>query len=179
MSVVLNASAVCSETPDPTFCPANLPAPPAQAICSLIYAGERIATDLAEIAAVAKQLVSKYRWVLMLCCACCADESIGAGEGRRRLCFRRNALSRHQPLVPLIHPSYLALPSCRSGVYKESGFPHEVVSDLTCRKWQVQGGSPCTVLACCTIHWVARRGVVVCRPGLLQVADAGQSAKAE
>ena len=33
-----------------------------QAICSLIYAGERIATDLAEIAAVAKQLVGKYRW---------------------------------------------------------------------------------------------------------------------
>lgn len=49
--------------------------PPAQAICSLIYAGERIATDLAEIAAVAKQLVSKYRWVLMLYRACCADES--------------------------------------------------------------------------------------------------------
>lgn len=32
-----------------------------QAICSLIYAGERIATDLAEIAAVAKQLVGKYK----------------------------------------------------------------------------------------------------------------------
>lgn len=26
----------------------------------------------------------------------------------------------------------------RSAVYKEAGFPHEVVSDLTCRKWQVR-----------------------------------------
>jgi hypothetical protein len=62
----------------------EIPPDMVEAICSLIYAGERIATDLAEIAAVAKQLISKY-----------------------------------------------------SGVYKESGFPHEVVSDLTCRKWQV------------------------------------------
>lgn len=27
-----------------------------------------------------------------------------------------------------------------SAVYKEAGFPHEVVSDLTCRKWQVGWG---------------------------------------
>lgn len=42
------------------------PRPPAclprtlQAICSLIYAGERVATDLAEIAVVSKMLVFKY-----------------------------------------------------------------------------------------------------------------------
>lgn len=37
-------------------------------------------------------------------------------------------------------PRHCHLHSTRtcSGVYKESGFPHEVVSDLTCRKWQVR-----------------------------------------
>ena len=39
---------------------ASLP-PHAQGISSLIYAGERVATDLAEVATVGKMLVSKYR----------------------------------------------------------------------------------------------------------------------
>ncbi|KAL4458707.1 hypothetical protein ABPG75_013572 [Micractinium tetrahymenae] len=62
----------------------ELPPDMVEAISSLIYAGERVSTDLAEVAAVGKLLVGKY-----------------------------------------------------SPVYKEAGFPHEVVSDLTCRKWQV------------------------------------------
>ena len=44
------------------------PAPPstAQGICSVIYAGERVSTDLQEVNAVAKMLISKYRCV----CVC-------------------------------------------------------------------------------------------------------------
>lgn len=51
-------------------CQPPLPTPTAhlathpQAISSLIYAGERVSTDLAEVNAVAKLLVGKYRWVL-------------------------------------------------------------------------------------------------------------------
>lgn len=62
----------------------EIPPDMVEAISSLIYAGERVSTDLAEVSMVAKLLVGKY-----------------------------------------------------SGVYKDAGFPHEVVSDLTCRKWQV------------------------------------------
>ncbi|KAI3436025.1 hypothetical protein D9Q98_002082 [Chlorella vulgaris] len=62
----------------------EIPPDMVEAICSLIYAGERVSTDLNEVAVVAKMLISKY-----------------------------------------------------GSMYKSSGFPEEVVSDLTCRKWQV------------------------------------------
>ncbi|PSC71204.1 IST1-like protein [Micractinium conductrix] len=62
----------------------EIPGDMVEAVCSLIYAGERVATDLAEVAQVGKMLTSKY-----------------------------------------------------NSPYKDAGFPHEVVSDLTCRKWQV------------------------------------------
>lgn len=115
----------------PSPAPTPLPAP--QAISSLIYAGERVATDLAEVAGVAKLLVGKYRCVAAAVGGWGACDEAG-GNGHRLLprcrldAFPARTHTRLLAATPASH---------RSSVYKESGFPHEVVSDLTSRKWQV------------------------------------------
>jgi hypothetical protein len=102
----------------------------------VIYAGERVSTDLAEVNLVAKQLVAKYRWVAWV---------NGMGDGASLLAALAPVRAESSSLTSLPHAPLMpacpliptpALPSC-SGVYKEAGFPHEVSSDLTCRKWQV------------------------------------------
>lgn len=118
---------------------------PPQAICSLIYAGERVSTDLNEVAVVAKMLISKY--------GCAGRNCVAACMTAQQVCSRLSSFCQPTylsaslswmtpaPLNASVFASQMKknppfLPLCRS-MYKSSGFPEEVVSDLTCRKWQV------------------------------------------
>ena len=162
------------------WCPAPpLPAPPTppapQGICSVIYAGERVSTDLQEVNAVAKMLISKYRCVGGWCvCGVCFG-GVGVcvwvgGGGGTAACQPRGASvpgtppdggsmrPTPSPFPSPAHPLASCIPhsppACTqrctlcSGPYKERGFPHNVVSDTYRDEWQVNADLAAALAVC-------------------------------